>query len=96
MGCKSEIFSSLLASVSEETEIPEDIITSGNRNAEAVDARYFLVRILSLRGFTPSAIARLIHHKRRAVNSILSQFEDRMGASPMMRMNYERIKKALK
>lgn len=38
MGCRSEIYSSLLASVSEETEVPEDSIASTSRCAEAVDS----------------------------------------------------------
>lgn len=47
MGCKSEIFSSALASVAEETEVPEDDIISGTRSLDVVDARYLLVKLLS-------------------------------------------------
>ena len=95
MGCKTEIFSSLLSCVSEETEIPENVIASSSRNSEAVDARYILVKILSLQGFTPSAIAILINHKRRSITRILELFEDRLRISPLMKVNYERIIRAL-
>lgn len=96
MGCRPEIYSSLLASVSEETEVPEDSIASTSRCAEAVDARYILVKLLSMQGFTPSAIASLIGRKRRAITRILEMFEDRLRVSPLMKVNYERIKQALK
>lgn len=96
MGCRSEIYSSLLASVSEETEVPEDLIASASRRAEHVDARYILVKLLSMQGFTPSATASLIGHKQRAITRILEMFEDRLRVSPLMKVNYERIKQALK
>lgn len=47
MGCKSEIFSSVLASVAEETEVPEMMSSSGTRSLDVVDARYLLVKLLS-------------------------------------------------
>lgn len=86
----------MLSCVSDETEIPEDVIASSNRNSEAVDARYILVKVLTMYGFTPSAIAVLIGHKRRAITRILELFEDRMRMSLLMKMNYERIMRALK
>lgn len=95
MGCKSEIFSSVLASVAEETEVPEDEIISGTRSSDVVDARYLLVKLLSMKGLSASSMAPLISHTSRSVNRILSGFEDRMKASPMMRINYVRLMKKM-
>ena len=46
MGCKTEIFSSLLSCVSDETEIPEDVIASSNRNSEGDRVFLYVQRIL--------------------------------------------------
>lgn len=53
MNSKAEIFASILTDVSMETDVPEDVIISTSRNAEAVDARWILVKLLRMRGFYP-------------------------------------------
>ena len=75
---KLQIFANFLAAVAEETGVEASVIASGDRSAEAVDARYLLVYFLSRRGFYASMIAPLIGHNKRSVNHILSGFEDRM------------------
>ena len=92
MSSKAEIFANILADVSRETDIPEDVITSGSRNAEAVEARWILVKLLRMQGFYPSTIAPLINHKRRAVNCMLSNFDDRMKFSPLMMLYFNNLK----
>lgn len=92
MNSKAEIFASILTDVSMETDVPEDVIISTSRNAEAVDARWILVKLLRMRGFYPSTIAPLINHKKRAVNSMISNFDDRMKTSPLMMMYYRNLK----
>lgn len=88
---KLQIFAKILSAVSDETGIPGDMIASGNRSAETVDARYLLVYFLFRNGFYPSAIAPLIHHTIRSVNRILSTFEDRMRVSVMMQISFARL-----
>lgn len=81
----------MLDEVSEETGIPQNVIASDYRGVEAVDARYLLVYFLHRRGFYASMIAPLIGHRKRSVNHIVSNFDNRMRNSPMMRLYFERL-----
>lgn len=91
--CKSEIFAEILNCVSIETEISTDKILSSNKDTEIVDARYLLVHFLSERGLYPSQIAIHIHKSKRAVNYIISNFQDRIESGEMLRIQYENLKK---
>lgn len=90
--CKTEIFAEILSAVSYETEVPESLITSSDRTAEVVDARYLLVYFLSRRGFYASMIAPFIKQRKRSVNHIISNFESRLNHSPIMRVYFERLR----
>ena len=92
MSSKAEIFASILADVARETDVPEDVITSVSRDTEAVEARWILVKLLNRQGFHPSGIAPLVNLKKRAVNNILSRFEDRLKTSALMTLNYKTLK----
>ena len=92
MNNKAEIFANLLADVARETDVPEDMIASNSRNMDAVDARWILVKLLNRQGFYPSGIASLVNIKKRAVNNILSRFEDRLKTSALMALNYKTLK----
>lgn len=92
MSSKAEIFASILADVARETDVPEDVITSVSRDTEAVEARWILVKLLNRQGFHPSGIASLVNLKKRAVNNILSRFEDRLKTSALMTLNYKTLK----
>lgn len=89
---RTAIFAEILSSVSKETEVPESVIASSARSAEAVDARYLLVFFLWKRGFYPSMIAPYINHRKRSVSRMLADFEHRLSISPFMRMCFERLK----
>lgn len=89
---RAAIFAEILSSVSSETEVPEAVIASPNRSAEAVDARYLLVYFLYKKGFYPSMIAPFIKHQKRSVSRMLADFEHRLSVSPFMRMCFERLK----
>lgn len=88
---KLQIFAKFLAAVADETGVEASVIASGDRSAEAVDARYLLVYFLSRRGFYASTTAPLIGINKRSVNRILSDFEDRMSRSPMMQISFARL-----
>lgn len=88
---KLHIFAKFLAAVADETGVEASVIASGDRSAEAVDARYLLVYFLSRRGFYASTTAPLIGIRKRSVNRILSDFEDRMSRSPMMQLSFARL-----
>ncbi len=88
---KSEIFEEILSAVSRETEITPERIASNDTTEEAVDARYILVYMLHKKGFYASTIAPLIQHRKRSVNRILSDFENRLSVSPIMRICLNRL-----
>ena len=75
--CKTELFNEVLEIVSRETEIPANKIISHDRSAEVVDARYILAYILYRRGIYISTIAEMMGYSRRAIEKIISQFDDR-------------------
>lgn len=93
--CKSEIFAEILNLVSQETEIPAHRILSSSKDAETVDARYLLVKLLVESGIYPSQIASKIHKTKRAVNYMVSNFQERMKGGKMLGINYENIRKQI-
>lgn len=76
--CKSEIFAETINLVAQETEIPASRILSSDKDTETVDARYLLVQLLVERGMYPSQIAPKIHKTKRAINYMISNFQERM------------------
>ena len=93
--CKTEIFADILDTVSKETEIPKERILSESKDAEVVDARYILVKLLTDTGMYPSQIASKRNKTRRAVNYIISNFSNRETAGKMLRIYLDNIKKRL-
>ena len=93
--CKTEIFADILDTVSKETAIPKERILSESKDAEVVDARYILVKLLTDTGMYPSQIASKTNKTRRAVNYIISNFSNRETAGKMLRIYLDNIKKRL-
>ena len=93
--CKSEIFAEILKIVSQETEIAIDRILSSDKDSETVDARYLIVHILSEKVFYPSQTSIHLHKTKRAINYIISNFQERLNSGKMMRIYLENIKKQL-
>lgn len=91
--CITEIFANLLKMVSIETEIPSDRILSSSKCAEVVDARCILIKLLYKKGMYPSSIASELGCTVRSVQYNLAHFPDRAETNPMMRINYECLKK---
>ena len=92
---KSEIFNKTLQIVSEETEISVESMLSKSKEADVVDARYLLVYSLYQQGFYPSHIACKINKTKRAVNYMISHFDNRMESGKMMRIQRENIGKRM-
>lgn len=92
---KSEIFAETLNLVSKETEILVERILSSCKDAETVDARHLLVRLLADRGMYPAQIAVCIHKTERTVNYMITNFQCRAETRKMLRINWENIKKML-
>lgn len=83
---KSEIFAGILADVSMETEIEEELILSGSRVEEVVDARYLVIFLLMRNGFYPRMIADRMGMTQRAVRKAASGFGARLACSPGLRL----------
>jgi hypothetical protein len=77
----------------QETEVDPTLLLSSVKNAEVVDARYILVKLLSEAGIYSSAIAKKINHTEKSVNMILYNFNDRLKTNRIFRITYENIRK---
>lgn len=93
--CKSEIFATILQTVSQETEIPPEQILSRKKDEETVDARYLLVYLLTRNGFCSSRVASCIRKDIRTVNLILTRFETRKSNRKYFGILLDNIKKQL-
>lgn len=96
MARAKEILSFVLEIVSDETELSADRIMSRCGETEVVDARWICVKILSKYGYYTSKIADLMKITPRYVQYILTDFEDRISLSEIMRINYERTLKRIR
>lgn len=93
--CKSEIFATILQTVSQETEIPPEQILSRKKDEETVDARYLPVYLLTRNGFCSSRVASCIRKDIRTVNLILTRFETRKSNRKYFGILLDNIKKQL-
>lgn len=96
MSKSKEILTRVLEIISFETDIPAERIMSRRSDMETVDARWICVKLLNRLGYYPSRIAELMRITPRYVQYILSDFEDRLSVSDMMRINYEHCAKRLR
>lgn len=85
----------VLALVAEDMDVAEDAIMSRCRHAEVVDARHTLIKLLHAKGVYPSRIACIFSMTTRAVNYVITAFDDRLSANRALRTSYERIAKQL-
>lgn len=92
---KLEILKNTLSAIVEETEIKRDLILSGNKQEEVVDARYLLVEIMSEQGLYPTQISHLTGIGVRSVNNFLQGFSTRCNSRKIMRIDYDRVRHKL-
>lgn len=92
---KSEIISSVLSDVSEETEIDLKTILSQDKRREVVDARHIAINLLHKNGIYPSNIVDIFRITLRSINYAISDFDTRLLYNPPMRNSYERLRKRL-
>lgn len=92
---KSEIFASVLQTVSKITEIPVENILSCDKTIETVDARFLLAKVLFDSGFYPGEIARFMSRTKPGIRYLLSCFDDRIRSCRMMEINMEYIRREL-
>lgn len=92
---KLEIFKNTLSAIVEETEVREELILSGNKQEEVVDARYLLVKIMAEQGLYPIQISHLTGVCLRSVDNFLLSFSTRCNSRKIMRIDYDRVRKKL-
>lgn len=92
---KTARFNEILESVASFTEIHQEFILSDNRAAEVVDARCFLVKLLSEEGFYPSQISKYMDRTEASIRYLLASYSSRISASLWMEKDVEVIRKHL-
>lgn len=91
---KSELFEQILECVAFETEITKEQILSKDKFQDVVDARYMLVHFCHKSGIYITGIARLMGFSRRAIEKMVSRFDERRRYShPIFEIQCERIAK---
>lgn len=93
---KIEIFNRVLSLIEDETEVDRNLILSGNKREEVVDARALLIYILHEQGMYPTKIAELSGICARCIPSFILRFKDRMESRKILGINYERVQKKLR
>lgn len=93
---KSELFAEILECVAFETEITKEQILSKDKYQDVVDARYMLVHFCHEKWMYITDIARMMRFSRRAVEKMISKFDERKRYShPIFEIQCELIAKRL-
>lgn len=75
---KAKLIDTATAIVAEVTSVDVQQMCSSLRNAEAVDARYIVVHLLSLQGFYAGDIAKVLCRSKRTVEKMKAEWAVRM------------------
>lgn len=89
---KQETFNRVLSLIEEETEVSRELILSGNKKEEVVDARSLLLYVLNEMGFYPVQIAALSGICTRCITPLIASFNDRKESRKMLRIYYEKVR----
>lgn len=93
---KRDTLNTVLSFIEEETEVSRDLILSGNKQEEAVDARALLIYLLHEIGFYPAQIGALTGICPRCIGPYIVNFGERKSSRKMLRIYYERVKRKLR
>lgn len=93
---KQELFNRILALVEEETEVSRELILSGNKHEEVVDARALLIFTLYEMGFYPSQIGSMTGICSRCINPFILGFGERKSGRRMLGIYYEKVRRKLR
>lgn len=92
---KVQMFQDALKAVVEETEVSSELILSGCKQEDVIDARAILIKLLRDMGFYPIQISKITGLNSRSVNLFLLGFGERINSRKIMRINYERLRNNL-
>ena len=90
-----QMFQDMLKAVVEETEVSPELILSGCKQEDVIDARSVLIRLMRDMGLYPMQISKISGLNSRSVNLFLLGFQERINSRKIMRINYERLKSKL-
>ena len=93
---KQEIYNRVLTLIEEETEVSRELILSGNKQEEVVDARALLIYTLYEVGFYPPQISALTGICGRCINPFILNFVERKDSRRMLRIYYDRVRRKLR
>ena len=91
----TELVARIVALVTEETEIPGELILSKSRTAEVVDARHLAIRLMYSKDIYPKRIAEAFGLSARSVRHIITTFDARIQANRSLGSNLAKIRKQL-
>ena len=93
---KQETFNRVLSLIEEEAEVSRDLILSGNKQEEVVDARALLLYVLHELGFYPSQIAALSGICPRCISPFIVGFNERKSSRRMLGIYYDKVTRKLR
>lgn len=96
MSTYTELSDLILNLVSQFFSIEKNVINSGNKQAEIVDARHVAIFLLYREGFYPKQISNLLNISPRAICHAITNFNRRLDANKLLRSSYIEIEKQLR
>ena len=93
---KQETFNKVLSLIEEETEVRRELILSGNKQEEVVDARALLIYTLYEMGFYPAQIGAMTGICSRCINPFILSFNERKSSRRMLGIHCERVRRKLR
>lgn len=81
--------------VSDELEVPKELILSKCRTAEVVDARHMAAMLLHSYNIYPSRIAPIFNLSPRSIHYAITSFDARIQTNKSLRNGYAKIAKQL-
>ena len=93
---KRELFEKILTLVEEETEISRELILSGSKREEVVDARALLISLLHEQGLYPAQIGAMTGICPRCIGPFILNFKERVSCRKMLRAYYEKTTRILR
>ena len=93
---KQDTFERVLSLVEEEVEVPRNLILSGNKQEEVVDARALLIYTMYEIGFYPAQIGAMTGICSRCINPFILNFNERKSSRRMLGIYYEKVQRKLR
>lgn len=89
---KKERFLEIITIVADYCELDSDLILSGCRSSDVVDARCILIKLLFDDKMTIPQIAKFVNRTEDGVTYLLSMFSARKEVNKWLNLDYEYIK----